>query len=557
MVKNIIKKSLTTASLLLLSLTVESATYDLLEEQKTDQLLLPNTQLGNSFFTLDPTPQQAINDQKRDYLEALELIKNKKLKEAEKKINTLLKNNPKEPEFYNLQGLLDTINKQPELAIKNHQKAIALDQKNLKAHLSIAKISLDTGNLKRAKEYAYKTLSINNKTPYTFYILADIALKQNQPLEAEKTLLTAKQRNQGNIKIEVAIANKLGKLYILQKQPEKILSLAKDIINFSPKDSSAMSLLANAQLINHQKKEAEKTLKKLINQDKQDIQHRLLLVRLLINQQEKKESILTLLNEISSIAPNNPQVLTQKSAFLIKLKRYQEALEIVEKVKKLAPKSGAGQLIEGNVYLATKDLIKALPIFQKSYEIKPDSKVLFTIVDIMTATEKQTDAVALLNKELKKDNNNLTAHLKLAVLYQQLNILSKAEFHYKTILTIEPNNALILNNLALIYHQQDNPKSLELAKQAYKINPNSAAITDTYGVILTKHGNLKHGLDMLEKSRELAPNIYDTQYHLANAYALNNNPKEAIAILNHILNTKYSFKEKSNAIALSQKLGKN
>jgi hypothetical protein len=33
MVKNIIKKSLTTASLLLLSLTVESATYDLLEEQ--------------------------------------------------------------------------------------------------------------------------------------------------------------------------------------------------------------------------------------------------------------------------------------------------------------------------------------------------------------------------------------------------------------------------------------------------------------------------------------------------------------------------------------------
>lgn len=84
MVKNIIKKSLTTASLLLLSLTVESATYDLLEEQKTDQLLLPNTQLGNSFFTLDPTPQQAINDQKRDYLEALELIKNKKLKEAEK-----------------------------------------------------------------------------------------------------------------------------------------------------------------------------------------------------------------------------------------------------------------------------------------------------------------------------------------------------------------------------------------------------------------------------------------------------------------------------------------
>lgn len=244
MIKNIIKKSLTTVSLLLLSFTVESATYDLLEEQKTDQLLLPNTQLGNSFFTLDPTPQQAINDQKRDYLEALELIKNQKFQEAEKKINTLLKNNPKEAEFYNLQGLLESTNKQPEHALKSYQKAIDLDPKNLKAHLTIAKISLDTGNLKRAKEYAYKTLSINNKTPYAFYILADIALKQNQPLAAEKALLTAKQRNQGNIKIEVALANNLGKFYITQKQPQKLLPLAKDIITRYPKESSALSLLA-------------------------------------------------------------------------------------------------------------------------------------------------------------------------------------------------------------------------------------------------------------------------------------------------------------------------
>jgi predicted Zn-dependent protease len=113
------------------------------------------------------------------------LIKNKKLKEAEKKINTLLKNNPKEPEFYNLQGLLDTINKQPELAIKNHQKAIALDQKNLKAHLSIAKIALDTGNITQAKKHANKAISINDSSTYAYFLLADIARIQNKPQKAE------------------------------------------------------------------------------------------------------------------------------------------------------------------------------------------------------------------------------------------------------------------------------------------------------------------------------------------------------------------------------------
>lgn len=557
MIKNIIKKSLTTVSLLLLSFTVESATYDLLEEQKTDQLLLPNTQLGNSFFTLDPTPQQAINDQKRDYLEALELIKNQKFQEAEKKINTLLKNNPKEAEFYNLQGLLESTNKQPEHALKSYQKAIDLDPKNLKAHLTIAKISLDTGNLKRAKEYAYKTLSINNKTPYAFYILADIALKQNQPLAAEKALLTAKQRNQGNIKIEVALANNLGKFYITQKQPQKLLPLAKDIITRYPKESSALSLLANAQLINHQKKEAEKTLKKLINQDKQNIPDRLLLIKLLVGQPEKEKNILKLLDEISTIAPDNLQVLSQKTVYLIKLKHYREAKEVAAKVNRLAPKSGFLHLVEGEIYLSKKNPDLALSAFQQAYQIKPTEKILNIITDIMVSKGKQSEAVNFLNKELKKNNKNLAAHFKLATLYQQQNNLIEAEKHYKSILAVMPDNALVLNNLAWAYHQQNNPKALKLAEQAYKLAPNSAAIADTYGVVLTKVGNLQQGIDILEKASKLPPMAYDIKYHLAEAYATNGDKKQAIDILNQIVNADQIFSEKNAAIALLKKLEEN
>ena len=192
-------------------------------------------------------------------------IENKRLKEAENKINSLLKSNPKEPKFYNLQGLLAVTNKQPELAIKSHQKAIDLDQKNLKAHLSIANISLDTGNITQAKKHANKAIAINDSSTYAYFLLADIARIQNKLQEAENLLLTAQKKNQGNAKQEIAIANNLGKLYAVQKQPRKILSLAEEIINRYPENSSAMLLLANAQLINNQKKQAEQTLNKLVN----------------------------------------------------------------------------------------------------------------------------------------------------------------------------------------------------------------------------------------------------------------------------------------------------
>jgi len=553
----LIKKSLTTVSILLLSFTVESATYDLLEEQKTDQLLLPDTQPGSSFFDVDLTQQQAIKNQKKDYIEALELIKNKKLKEAENKINALLKSNPREPEFYNLQGLLALTNKQPELAIKNYQDAIDLDQKNLNANLALAKLSLNAGDLQRAEEYSYKALSINNKLSYAFFILADISFKQNNPLEAEKRLLTAHMRNQGNIEQEITIANNLSKLYILQKQPKKILPLAEDIINRYPKNSAAMSLLANAQLINSQKIQAEKTLSKLVNLEKQDTQHRLLLARLLAGQTGKEKEVLKLLEEASSISPNNEQILFQKATYLIKTKNYQEAIKTATKLKKVTPQTGAGEIIEGEVYLNKKELDNALSAFQQAYKIKPNAKLLSVIVDILTAKGQQSDAITLLNEELKKNNENLSAHFKLATLYQQQNNLTEAEKHYKNILAVMPDNALVINNLAWIYHQQNNPDALELAQKAYKLAPNSAAIADTYGVILSKLGNLEQGIDVFEKASKLAPMAYDIQYHLAEAYTTNGNQKQAIDILNHILKTDQSFSERNASIALLKKLKGN
>jgi Flp pilus assembly protein TadD len=89
-----------------------------------------------------------------------------------------------------------------------------------------------------------------------------------------------------------------------------------------------MLLLVNAQLINNQKKQAEQTLNKLVNIEKNDIQSRLILLSLLVDQPKKEKDTLKLLDEISSIAPDNSQVLSQKAAYLIKLKHYQAARNV-------------------------------------------------------------------------------------------------------------------------------------------------------------------------------------------------------------------------------------
>ena len=125
---------MTVLSVLLFCSIANSATYDFLEKEEQPKAL--------QFQNIFPQQQEAEN-QKKEYLTTLAMIRNNKLIEAENKITKLIQNNPKEPEFYNLKALLEVFKKKPKLAIKHYQKAIELDPKNYDAHLATTKLLID------------------------------------------------------------------------------------------------------------------------------------------------------------------------------------------------------------------------------------------------------------------------------------------------------------------------------------------------------------------------------------------------------------------------------
>lgn len=547
------------SSLFFSSYLVIGATYDLPDEQQLNfpsQNLTstPDGEIDNGFFDLETPATQVRSDQlKQEYLAALKLLKQHKLKAAEKEINHLIQQNPKEADFYNLQAALKILQKQPKLAIESYQKAIKLAPESFKAHLGLATIFLRENDLTEAKKYANSALSINKKFPHTYILLSEIAFQENKPQDTESLLLTAQTKARGSSKLETMVAARLAKFYTLQKQPKKVLAVAQDISNRYPGNSSALAILASAQIINNQPKLAIPTLERLTNQESKDIRHRLILAKLLSNQ-GKTQKVLDLLSEINAIAPDNTQLLVQETIILTQLKLFPEALKVSKKVKQLTPDLGLAETLEGNIYLAENKLGPALTAYQKSYKIKPNTKVLKIITKILLAQERQTDAINFLSQELKKNPENLTAHFHLGNIYQQQNNIRAAEKHYLAILAEQPDNVVILNNLAWIYQQLNNPKALALAKKAYTKAPQSADIADTYATILIKQGDLAEGLKILEKASKQAPQNYDIQYHLADAYAINGQTRQAVQILETITRSKQKFSEKDAALSLLEKL---
>ena len=545
--------------LLASSSLVMSATYDPLKNQQQNNFnaidqIAPSNGPSSSSSMLDSLQQAEINNKKANFVEVLNFLKQNKLKDARDKIAALLKQTPAEPELYNLQALLETLEKNFPAAQQSYEKALQLNPKDILSHLGLAKLNLEAGELDKAKDYATKTLVINDKNINAYLLLADVAYKQKNNTEVETVLLAALEKVKGNIDTEIEVIKNLGKFYAVQKQPEKILSLSEDLVKRYPGNSQALSALAGAQIVNDKKSLAEQTLRQLIAQEKQDTNHRLLLGKLLGEQPDKEKELLALLDETTAIDPNNPQAVVFKAAYLIKLQRYPEALELANKADAQFPALALGKLLKGDVYLAEKKLDKALEGYQQAYKIQPNDKVLFTIVDLMNAQKKLPEAIKLLDQALVKTPKNGAIHFKLATVYQLLNDNAQAEKHYKAILAEQADNILALNNLAWLYSQQNNPLAIEFGKKAYTKSPESAAIADTYGYILVKQGQAAEGLKILEKAASLAPAVNDIQFHLADAYAANNNNSKAIEILEKISKAEQDFSEKKAALTLMEKL---
>ncbi|MEI6334157.1 MAG: tetratricopeptide repeat protein [Methylococcaceae bacterium] len=545
--------------LLASSSLVMAANYGALNHQQDsftslDQITPQATDQERSVSTLESFQQAEKSNKRANYLDVLNLLKQNKIEEAQNKISSLLKQSPDEADYYNLNALLETLKKDIPAAQKNYEQAIKLDSKNILAYLGSAKLALDDGKLDKAKEYANQALAINDKTINAFLVLADVAYKQKDNAEVEKILLTAQEKVKGNVTAEIEIIKNLGKYYAIQKQPEKILALTEALESRYPDNSMALSLLAQAQIINDKKALAEQTLSKLINLEKQDVVSRLLLIKLMSEYPDKVQDTLKLLDETAQIEPNNPEALVYKAAYLIKLKRNQEAFELANKIETRFPKLALAKLLKGDVYLQEKKLDKATDMYQQAYKIEPNDRVLFTLADLMIAQKKQPEAIKLLNNALEKNSKSVAIHFKLANLYQQQNDTKQAEAHYNAMLTEQTDNVLALNNLAFLYSQQNDPRALEFGKKAYEKSPESAAILDTYGYILVKQGQSKESLIILEKAAGLAPQAKDIQFHLAEAYVANNNTRKAIEILEPIVKVDHDFSEKKAAIRLLEKL---
>lgn len=169
--------------------------------------------------------------------------------------------------------------------------------------------------------------------------------------------------------------------------------------------------------------------------------------------------------------------------------------------------SGKVKLDKGDYDGAEQDLGKAL-------EIDPDLELAQLLLGRTYIAAKKPEMAIKKLTEITTRKKSVAPLILLATLQEQQKNIQAARETYESALAVAPNNAMALNNLAVIYSNQgDIEKASDLAKKAQDAAPSDSRVGDTLGWILYKKHQYREALSLLRDSASKNQNDPDIQFH--------------------------------------------
>jgi putative PEP-CTERM system TPR-repeat lipoprotein len=223
------------------------------------------------------------------------------------------------------------------------------------------------------------------------------------------------------------------------------------------------------------------------------------------------------LRKALAMAPSQLNALQGLMAVQIAAGKPEEALAEAKALQKERPKDAAGFVLEGEVHLAQKKTNEAIAAYNEALKRQAAPGIAVRLHGLLTAANRSADADALAARWLKEQPKDATMRLYLAERALARKDYRAASRGYRELLTLQPANPLLLNNVAWTLGQLNDPEALGYAEKAYAAAPNSPAIADTLGWLLVEKGDAKRGTELLAKAAAAAPNALEIRMHYAKA----------------------------------------
>ena len=224
--------------------------------------------------------------------------------------------------------------------------------------------------------------------------------------------------------------------------------------------------------------------------------------------------------------PANPRGLLGVVEADIRQGKPEDAMAVLEAESKKSPNRldipllmGTTARNQGKYNDALNSFNKVLNGLDKKAKVRAD--LYLQIADTYRLAGDRDAAIGNLQKarEILPENETVLADLGLTM--DQAGRKAEARQAYEACLRVNPNNAVILNNLAWLMAESnaDLDVALNFVQKAKGLQPNSADISDTYGWILLKKGLAEQAIPVFKDLVSRVPADSSYHFHLAKAYS--------------------------------------
>ena len=217
------------------------------------------------------------------------------------------------------------------------------------------------------------------------------------------------------------------------------------------------------------------------------------------------------------LVPENTDYLANMIETELADKKISEAQKLLNEYAQNEHNLYVHKFFQGAIRLAENKPDEAIKLYLESWQSKPTEPVASAIFDYYQKNNQQDKLAKFIDVWTQELPKSSKATMLKALQAQKMQDDATAIKWYEKTIELSPNMAAALNNLAWMYYVHNDDRALGMAKRALDAEPNSISILDTYGWILVERGDVKSGIEILERAASTGTNNADIKNHLKEA----------------------------------------
>ena len=207
------------------------------------------------------------------------------------------------------------------------------------------------------------------------------------------------------------------------------------------------------------------------------------------------------------LSPDNLDAYLKMGEIAYYSRDYDRAMDNLGKVTAKDPQNRTALFMKGFIYKETGDTVSSIKLLRKVCDLYPEYEPAFEELGVLYATHKDGMAVEYLTTALRIEPENNNARYALAMFYQDVNQMDKAEDLYKQMLDIDANNKNAWHNRGYIqlFTYGDYPVAVEYLTRAIQCDSNFIEAWTNRGCAYELMGDKTHAHEDFRHALDLDP----------------------------------------------------